>query len=293
MDQHARTPRSPAMSPAHAPQLPFEHRPHPFSLPSLISSKLTISRALLLPLILAGVPRPSCRPSSPSEAARSHTELRPEPTFLFLFLPTAPASVFAAPPPPSRAAPPAGPAPPLPAGPALPCRALVRGRAPYWRPNRRRRPKAAASASSRRHRPEPPSTAVQSSVLPPSTAAVQSTPPSSPLKAPIVRLILRRCPCHRLRAVSARHAVAEPKRRRPRPHLRAGRGSRRPPSPTPPSPRPNAAVSELGTLHTAVPEPNAAVPEPNAAVSEANTAVSELNTVVSEANAAISKVHRS
>jgi hypothetical protein len=41
--------------------------------------------------------------------------------------------------------------------------------------------------SRRRRRPEPPLTAVQSPALPPSTAAVQSTPPSSPFKARIVR----------------------------------------------------------------------------------------------------------
>jgi hypothetical protein len=66
------------MSPAHAPQLRFEHRPHPHSLPCLTSCKLTLSRALLSPLALAGVPRPPCWLSSPSEAAPSHPELCPE-----------------------------------------------------------------------------------------------------------------------------------------------------------------------------------------------------------------------
>jgi hypothetical protein len=92
--------------------------------------------------------------------------------------------------------------------------------------------------------------------------------PNSPGARHAARLILRRRP--RLRAVSARHAIAEPKRCRPRLRLRARRRSRRPPSPTPPSPsptppspepntavpEPNVAVSELGARHTAVPEPN-------------------------------------
>jgi hypothetical protein len=46
VDQRARTPRTPAMLPAHAPQLPFEYRPHPLSLPCLISHKHTLSLAL-------------------------------------------------------------------------------------------------------------------------------------------------------------------------------------------------------------------------------------------------------
>jgi hypothetical protein len=66
------------MSPAHAPQLPFEHRPHPHSLPCLTTHKLTHSRTLLSPLALAGVPCPLCQLSSPLEAAPSHPELRPE-----------------------------------------------------------------------------------------------------------------------------------------------------------------------------------------------------------------------
>jgi hypothetical protein len=49
VDQRARTPRTLAMSPSHTPQLPFEHHPHPLSLPCLISRKLTLSRALLSP----------------------------------------------------------------------------------------------------------------------------------------------------------------------------------------------------------------------------------------------------
>jgi hypothetical protein len=71
------------MSPAHAPQLSFEHRPHLHSLPCLTSRKLTLSRALLSPLALAGVPRPPCWLSSPSEAAPSHPELCPEVRNLF------------------------------------------------------------------------------------------------------------------------------------------------------------------------------------------------------------------
>jgi hypothetical protein len=46
MDQHARTRartlRSLATSPAHTPQLLFEHRPHPHSLPRSISRKLAL-----------------------------------------------------------------------------------------------------------------------------------------------------------------------------------------------------------------------------------------------------------
>jgi hypothetical protein len=41
VDQRTRTPRSSAMSPAHAPQLPFEHHPHLHTLPYLILRKLT------------------------------------------------------------------------------------------------------------------------------------------------------------------------------------------------------------------------------------------------------------
>jgi hypothetical protein len=82
VDQHARTrartPRSRATSPAHAPQLLFEHRPCPHSLPHPISHSLAPSRALLALLGLAGDPRPSCHSSSPSEAALGHPELRPE-----------------------------------------------------------------------------------------------------------------------------------------------------------------------------------------------------------------------
>jgi hypothetical protein len=78
MDQRARTPRTPATSPAHAPQLPLEHRPHSLSLPCLISRKPTLSRALPSPLMLARVPRPPYRPSSLSEAAPSLPERHPE-----------------------------------------------------------------------------------------------------------------------------------------------------------------------------------------------------------------------
>jgi hypothetical protein len=83
MDQRACTPRTPATSPAHVPQLPFEHRPHPHSLPCLISCKLTLSHALLSPLALAGVAPPRCRPSNPLEAATSRPEHRPEVRHLF------------------------------------------------------------------------------------------------------------------------------------------------------------------------------------------------------------------
>jgi hypothetical protein len=51
--QCAHTPRTMATLPAHAPQLPLEHRSHPFSLSCLISRKLTLSRALPPPLALA------------------------------------------------------------------------------------------------------------------------------------------------------------------------------------------------------------------------------------------------
>jgi hypothetical protein len=78
VDQRARMPRTPATSTAHAHQLPCEHRPHPLSLPCLISCKLTLSRALPSPLALAGDPCPSCLPSSPPEAVPSHPELRPK-----------------------------------------------------------------------------------------------------------------------------------------------------------------------------------------------------------------------
>jgi hypothetical protein len=82
MDQHARTharsPGSPTTSPAHTHQLPFEHRPHPHSLPCPISHSLTLSRALPTPLGLAGDPRPSCRSPSLLDAAPSDPELRSE-----------------------------------------------------------------------------------------------------------------------------------------------------------------------------------------------------------------------
>jgi hypothetical protein len=84
----ARTPRSPATSPAHAPQLLSEQCPCPHSLPRPISHSLALSRALLTPLNLAGDPRPSCQSSSPPEATPGHPELRPEVRHLF------PCSVF-------------------------------------------------------------------------------------------------------------------------------------------------------------------------------------------------------
>jgi hypothetical protein len=86
MDQHARTPRTPATSPAHVPHLSFEHRPHLFSLPYLISHKLTLSHALPSLLTLVGEPRPSYQPSSPPKATSSHLELRPKVRNLFICL---------------------------------------------------------------------------------------------------------------------------------------------------------------------------------------------------------------
>jgi hypothetical protein len=82
VDQRARTrtrmPRSPATSPAHAPQLLFEHRPRPHSLPRPISHSLALSRALPTPLNLTGDPRPPCQSSSLPEATPGHPELRPK-----------------------------------------------------------------------------------------------------------------------------------------------------------------------------------------------------------------------
>jgi hypothetical protein len=82
VDQHARTrartPRSPATSPSHAPQLLFEQLPCPHSLPCLISHSLALSRALLSSLGLARDPRPPCQSSSPPKAAPGHPELHPE-----------------------------------------------------------------------------------------------------------------------------------------------------------------------------------------------------------------------
>jgi hypothetical protein len=81
--------------------------------------------------------------------------------------------------------------------PALPALLVTTGPAPSRRalPRAAQRPcawDARAPACRRHHRPEPPSTAVQSPALPPSTAAVQSTPSSSPLKAPFVRYFFLR-----------------------------------------------------------------------------------------------------
>jgi hypothetical protein len=70
VDQHvrtrARTKRSPATSPAHAPQLLFEHRPHPHSLPRFISPKLALSLALC--------PRRSTSPETRRKPAESHAK---------------------------------------------------------------------------------------------------------------------------------------------------------------------------------------------------------------------------
>jgi hypothetical protein len=71
---HAHRDPRPRRPPTH-PQLLFEHRPHPHSLPCPISHSLTLSRALPSPLDLAGDPRRS--PSSP-EATPSDPELHLE-----------------------------------------------------------------------------------------------------------------------------------------------------------------------------------------------------------------------
>jgi hypothetical protein len=60
------------------PQLLFEPRPCPHSLPRLISCSLALARALLTPPDLAGDPRPPPRPSSSPETAPSHPELHLE-----------------------------------------------------------------------------------------------------------------------------------------------------------------------------------------------------------------------
>jgi hypothetical protein len=60
------------------PQLLFEPRPRPHSLPRLNSHSPALSRALLTPSDLAGDPRPPPRPSSSPETAPSHPELCPE-----------------------------------------------------------------------------------------------------------------------------------------------------------------------------------------------------------------------
>jgi hypothetical protein len=60
------------------PQLPFEHRLHPHSLPHPITHSPTISCALPSPLGLAGDPRSPYRSPSPPDAAPSDPELRPK-----------------------------------------------------------------------------------------------------------------------------------------------------------------------------------------------------------------------
>jgi hypothetical protein len=60
------------------PQLLFEPRPCPHSLPHLISRSPAPTRALLMPPDLTRDPRPPPRPSSSPETALSHPELRPE-----------------------------------------------------------------------------------------------------------------------------------------------------------------------------------------------------------------------
>jgi hypothetical protein len=59
-------------------QLIFDPRSHPLSLPCHISHTLALSRALPPPPLLVGDPRTPWRPSSPSEAASSRPERRPE-----------------------------------------------------------------------------------------------------------------------------------------------------------------------------------------------------------------------
>jgi hypothetical protein len=78
VDQRARTLRTPATSPAHAPYLPFEHRSRPLSLPCLISPTPTLSCALSPTPKLAGDPRQPCRPSKPLVAASGLPEHRPK-----------------------------------------------------------------------------------------------------------------------------------------------------------------------------------------------------------------------
>jgi hypothetical protein len=73
---HARTPRSPTTSPAHAASSLLSTAST--SLHHPISRKLALSRALPLLLDLAGDPYPSCRSSSPPEAVPSDPKLRPE-----------------------------------------------------------------------------------------------------------------------------------------------------------------------------------------------------------------------
>jgi hypothetical protein len=78
-----RTLRTLATSPAHAPQLLFEHRPRPHSLPHPSLHNLALSRALPMPLNLARDPRPPCRSSSPPEDTLGHPELCPKVRHLF------------------------------------------------------------------------------------------------------------------------------------------------------------------------------------------------------------------
>jgi hypothetical protein len=60
------------------PQLLFEPRPRPHSLPRLISRRPALARALLTPPELVRDPRPPPRPSSSPETAPSHPKLRPK-----------------------------------------------------------------------------------------------------------------------------------------------------------------------------------------------------------------------
>jgi hypothetical protein len=60
------------------PQLLFEPRPCPHSLPRLVSCSTALARALLMPPDLAGDPRPPPRPSSSPETTPSHPELCPK-----------------------------------------------------------------------------------------------------------------------------------------------------------------------------------------------------------------------
>jgi hypothetical protein len=74
--------RTLAMIPVHIarprPQLPFEHRPHPHSLPCPISHSLALARAPPSPLGLSRDPRPPCRSPSLLDIAPSDPDLHPE-----------------------------------------------------------------------------------------------------------------------------------------------------------------------------------------------------------------------
>jgi hypothetical protein len=77
-DPRARTLRTPATLPAHIPQLPFEPRPHPLSLPYHISPTFALSRTQPPPPELAGGERPPCRPPGALDVVPSLPEHRPK-----------------------------------------------------------------------------------------------------------------------------------------------------------------------------------------------------------------------